>query len=574
MENRINPLSKVFDYVRGVDCGEIPLGRIGRLSVERFKKDLELGADRGLVFDENAAQVALDFFECLCFTKGKWKGKPFALELWQAFIVANIFGWKDVVTGLRRFTEIYIEVAKKNGKTELAAGVALYMLVLDEENTPEVYAAAYTRDQAGICFKAAKSMARQSEFIREELEILANSLYCDYNEGSMMAVSHDANTTEGKHSSCVILDEYHVHKTDDVKTSLRSGMAAREQPIFFAITTAGANRQLPCYNYRGECIVVLEGHYERDNLFAMIFNLDEGDSWEDPKMWAKANPNYGVSVRPKFLEDEFKKAKKNGREEVEFKTKHLNIWTDSSVTWIPSETWKALAKQDFSPPEDAICYAGLDLGYARDIASFALYFPEYNFLTIKHYCSEHAAEYASRPANINYLDWVKEGYLIATPGKTTDYEWIYNDIIEAARQYDLRFLGYDPYSAHMFKQKLESDLGTTYAATKKEDGSVTYDYHNKVRAFQQTFSALGPATKLFEEMVLNDKLQHDGNPITAWMLGNVALAKDSSGNFRPVKDKSKGKIDGIIASIMALGEYSIWHQNTDTFANSDTYGIY
>ncbi|SDE82933.1 Phage terminase-like protein, large subunit, contains N-terminal HTH domain [Dyadobacter soli] len=574
MEKKINPISKAFDYVRGVESGEISLGLVAKLSVKRFQNDLERGADRGLVFDENAAQVALDFFECLCFTKGKWKGKPFSLEPWQAFIVANVFGWKDVVTGNRRFTEIYIEVPKKNGKTELAAGIGLYMLVLDEENTPEVYAAAYTRDQAGICFKAAKSMARQSEYIRNELDIFANSIYCDYNEGSMLAVSHDANNTEGKHSSCVIFDEYHVHKTDDVKTSLRSGMAAREQPIFFTITTAGANRQLPCYSYRTECIVVLEDHYERDNLFAMIFNLDEGDSWEDPEMWAKANPNYGVSVRPKFLEDEFKKAKKNGREEVEFKTKHLNMWVDSAVTWIPSETWKKLAKPDFAPEEGAVCYAGLDLGYARDIASFALYFPDYDFLAVKHYCSEHAAEYASRPANINYLDWVKAGYLIATPGMTTNYEYIFNDIVEAASTFDFRFLGYDPFSAQMLKQKLEAELGTTYAAVQKEDGSINYDYHNKVQAFRQGFISMGPATKLFEETVLNEKLFHDGNPITAWMLGNVALATDAAGNIKPVKDKSNGKIDGIVASIMALGEYSIWHLTTDTYANSKTYGIY
>lgn len=574
MEDRINPISKVYDYVRGVESGEIPLGRIGKLSVKRFQDDLVHGSDRDLVFDEEAAQIALDFFECLCFTKGRWKGKPFTLELWQAFIVANVFGWKDSKTGLRRFTEMYCCVAKKNGKTELAAGIGLYMLILDEENTPEVYVAAYTQDQAGICFKAAKSMARQSEYIKSELDILTHSLYCDFNEGTMRAVSHDAGGTEGKFGSCVLLDEYHVHKTDDVKTSLRSGMAARDQPLFVVITTAGINRQLPCYSYEQECIAVLEGHYERDNMFAMIFTLDEEDDWEDPTVWPKANPNYGVSVRPKFLEDEFKKAKKNGREEVEFKTKHLNCWVDSAVTWIPSETWKGLAKPEFTPPEGAVCYAGLDLGYSRDIASFALYFPDYNYLTVKHYCSEHAAEYASRPGNINYLDWVNAGYLIATPGKTTDYEYIFNDIVEAATEFDLRFLGYDPYSAQMLKQKLESELGTTYAAVKKEDGSIDYDYHNKVQAFRQGFISMGPATKLFEQTILNEQLFHDGNPITAWMLGNVALATDAAGNIKPVKDKSNGKIDGIVASIMAMGEYSIWHLTTDTYANSDNYGVF
>jgi phage terminase large subunit-like protein len=178
----INPIAKAYDYATGVESGEIVVGELIKDAVKRFKDDLLNAETKGFYFDEEEAQKGLDFFEMLCFTKGKWKGRPFSLEPWQCFIVANIYGWIRLDDGNRRFTEVYIEIPKKNGKTELAAGVGLLMLVLDDENTPEVYAAAATRDQANICFKAAKSMARQSEYIRHDLSINAHNLYCDYNK--------------------------------------------------------------------------------------------------------------------------------------------------------------------------------------------------------------------------------------------------------------------------------------------------------------------------------------------------------------------------------------------------------
>lgn len=559
----INPIAKAYDYANGVASGSIIVGDYIKLAVKRFHDDLEHAGERGFWFDEEAAQIALDFFEELRFTKGKWKGKPFSLELWQAFIIANLFGWKRVDDGNRRFTESYVEIPKKNGKTELAAGVGLYMLVLDNENTPEVYAAAYTRDQASICFKAAKSMARQSPSIREDLDLFAVSIYCDYNEGSMAPVSHDADNTEGKHSSCILFDEYHVHKTDDVKTSLRSGMAAREQPLFFTITTSGSNKQGPCYKYRDGCIAVLKGSYNRDNLFTVIYTLDEGDDWEDPAMWRKANPNYGVSVRPQFLQEEFEKAKKNGREEVEFKTKHLNLWVDADVTWIASELWEACADREFIPPRGSRYYVGIDLGKSRDISSVALYFPDHKYLMLRHYVAEEAAEYAAR-GGIDYKDWIDEGHLHSSPGKTTNYQTILDDIYQDASEWDVQLIGYDPRGAQMFFDDLNENFGTIYVQDIKDNGQVSWGNKPIVQSYPQDQLSFNDPTRAFEDMVTNKQIRHDGNPVTAWMLGNVVIVTDNKDSVKPHKGKSKDKIDGIIASVMALGMSSKWDKSINS----------
>lgn len=569
----VNEIQRAYEYAADVKSGKVIVNRYIKLAVDRYYRDLKNEKKSEFYFDEKAAQKALLFFDLLCFTKGKWKGNVFKLEPWQAFIVANIFGWKRKDSGYRRFTEAYIAVPKKNGKTEIAAGIGLCMLIADKEPGAEVYAAAATRDQAGICFKAAKSMAKQSKFIRHHLEILTYLLHHEASESTMSAVSHDADNTEGKNSHCVLFDEYHVHKTDDVKTSLRSGMAAREQPLFFTITTAGANRQGPCYKYQEGCIDVLECKITRDNMFCMIWGLDEGDDWEDPEMWVKANPNYNVSVRPQFLLDEYKKAKTNGREEVEFKIKHLNKWVDSDVTWIPSETWNGLADPNKIIPNNSAWYGGLDLGYSRDIASFALYFPVEKHLIVKHYCSIEAAENAAR-SGIDYNKWIEEGHLIATPGKTTNYNWIKKDIFEFAESHLLQFLGYDQYSANHFKDELAEELGETWATIVEENGDPKDGWFPKLQTVAQNMDKMAPATKSFEEMIINGEITHDGNPVTAWMLGNVALKYDQYGRYVPVKSKSKDKIDGIVATIMAIAMLEKWDYKADYSKDDGSYGFY
>jgi phage terminase large subunit-like protein len=572
-----NTLESGFGYAGDVRSGRIPAGEFIRLAIERHYKDMERADDVKLRFNKDLAEIALEFFNLISLSKGETDGGPFICSPWQAFAVVSLFGWQswdeEKRRWKRRFREAYIEIPKKNGKTSWGAAIGLLMQFFDGENGPEVYSAAFTRDQALQCFDEAKAMVERSAALRNHAKVSQWNILYKKNRGKFAPVSHDKRTTEGKNPHAVILDEYHVHENDGVRNSLQTGMAARKQPLFFIITTAGDNKLGPCYKYREICINVLKGKSKLDQSFILIYGIDKDDDWNDETTWRKANPNLGISVEMDYLRGAYQAAKLSGTKEVDFKTKHLNQWVDAAVTWIPSEIWDALSKPTYKIPEGSAFYGGLDLGWSRDIASYAMYFPEQKHLRVLHYCSEEAAEYAVK-SGIEYKDWINEGFLIATEGKTTNYKFILKDILDSATEYNLHILGYDQYSAQMLKQELIDELGTTYAVKVKEDGTPDYRHHNKVQAFRQGFLSMGPAVSLFEEMIINGEITHDGNPITAWMLGNVAVESDAAGNRKLSKKKSKEKIDGIVAAIMAVGEYSLWHLAIDGRVNEETFDVY
>lgn len=439
----------------------------------------------------------------------------------------------------------------------LASGIASYMLIADKEAGPEVYFGAFTRDQAGICFKEAVAQIKNSKELKKRVTILKNTVTIEATRGEMWAVSHDADNTEGKNGHCVVIDEYHVHKTDKVKDSLGTGQSARDQPLMFVITTAGYNKQGPCYKHRDVCIGALEGKYNLDNVFILIYGVDEKDDWKDESIWNKANPTMGVTTKMDKLREEFAMALRSGSKEVDFKTKRLNLWVDAAVTWIPSETWKSLEREEpkWKPPAGAKCYGGLDLASTSDITSFALYFPDHQYFTVTHFVPEETAKDAVR-SGIDYNEWINDKHLIITPGRTTDYNYVRDAVIQAADEYDLQFCGYDRWNSTHLVQELNDMLGTTYVPGKGKERSRQED---KMQQFGQGFSSLSTPTKEFEKMILDEQLRHDGNPVTAWMLGNVALARDAAENIKPDKKESKDKIDGVVAMIMALGEYLAWN---------------
>lgn len=552
-------------YARDVRDGKVVVGRFVKLAVDRYFRDLEFGHEKGYFFDDEDAKRYIKFFQYVSLSKGDTEGRYFKLEPWQTFLVMNIFGWKKTVNGKvkRKYKEAYVQVPKKNGKTSIAAALGLSGLIIDRENGPEVCTAAYTREQARQCFDEAQSMVRFSSSLSNRAHVYANSIVVPATRGSFKPVSNEAKTKEGKNTHFGILDEYHLHTNDKVRDSIQTGMVARSQPFFFIITTAGDDKNGPCYAYRNICIDVLESRASLDDVFILIYEIDEGDDWKDPAIWAKANPNLGVSVTMDGLQSMFAKALLSGVKEVEFKTKHLDMWVDAAVTWIPSETWDSMANPDFIPPQGAICYGGIDLGKSRDMSAFALYFPEYKYLKVKYYVPEESAEFVVR-GRVNYKEWIRQGYVTATPGKTTDYGFIIEDILKAAEQYELNFVGFDPYGSSFFKDKLRDDLGVIYAGQKQSDGEVKYGYHERLQPFRQGFVSMGPPTKSFEEKCVNTEMIHDGNPITSWMLGNVSIDTDAAGNMKVVKNKSRDKVDGIVASIMAIGEFEHWGNYIDT----------
>lgn len=371
------------------------------------------------------------------------------------------------------------------------------------------------------------------------------------------AVSNEAKNTEGKNALFVLFDEYHVHKNDDTKSSLRSGMASREQPLFFTITTAGDNRLSPCYIYRNQCINILQGHVIRENVFAMIYGIDDQDDWKDPANWEKANPNWGVSVQPDFLRTEFEGAMQSGRAEVEFKTKHLNKWVDAAETWIPNELWKKGVLDDLFEqiPDNAICYAGIDLASISDITAFSILFPPQNgiekpFFKRFFFVPEEAVA-NSRKSAVDYHEWVKKGYMIQTPGKRLNYDIVKETVKEIYKKYDLQFIGIDRWNSSQLVQDLNEEFGKRYFGTGYID--IVHDYG-------QGYKDMSTPSKEYEMLYVEEKITHDGNPVHAWMLGNVALQKDAADNIKVDKGKSSNKVDGVVSDIMAYGTFLTFYK--------------
>jgi phage terminase large subunit-like protein len=577
----VNKLATALQYAQDIQAGRIVANRYVRLAMERHFRDMadsEAGGE--FYFCEKAGQKALRFFDFLTLSKGVSRDTVppeqvnpdgtirFTLQPWQSFMIASLFGWRKRSDGLRRFTEAYIEVPKKNAKTTTASGIGNYMFTSDNEPGPEVYMAAYTRDQAGICFEEAVAQVKASHALSSRVSRLKYSMHIARNRAKLTAVSHDADNTEGKNAHCIILDEYHVHKSDKVKDSLQSGQAARKQPLLFIITTAGYNKQGPCYKHRDLCIGMLEGKYQLDNVFSLIYGIDEGDDWKDEETWVKANPSLGVTVQMDYLRREFQKAIRSGTKEVDFKTKHLNLWVDAATTWIPSETWNKLGRPDFVPPPDALCYGGLDLASTSDITALSLFFPKYQFFQRFLYVPEEAAKIAAR-AGIDYSDWVRDGHLIATPGKTTNYNFLMHDIMELTARYQVQFIAYDRYNASHIVQELNDQIDARWAVDKDGKGS----YQRILQPFGQGFISMSTPTKEYEKRLTDETVTHDGNPVMAWMIGNVALRRDAADNIKVDKSESKDKIDGIVADIMALGEYLTWNWNQPPH-DSESVGIY
>lgn len=529
----------VYDYIESVNNGKRKAGKWEIKAIERYLNDKKNGHKRGLVFDEWAAVKIIIFFRYLNHFKGEYAGKPFNLPGWQAFIVWNLFGWKNESKNTRRFNESYIEVAKKNGKSTFAAGIEFAMLLADNESAPEIYSAATTRDQAKIVFDTAVNIAKRSPKIYDKVEIWKNSITQESNAGLIQPVSSEAGTVEGKNSHCAVIDEYHIHKTSEVKDNLRSGMAGRKQPLLFTITTAGYNRYLPCYRKRNIIQQILQGQIHDDSQFGIIFTIDDNDEWDDPDMFEKANPNLGASPNKEFLLKELKSAKvESGEKEVSFKTKHLNMWVDASKVWISDDLWMQNADPlPMQELEGATAYAGLDLSSTRDITAYVLIFDFPQKLYILPFFWIPEMNYMDRVKkdNVNYDIWVKKGLIKTTPGNAIDYEYLERDILEINKKYNIRETAYDPWGGASIVPKLINE-------------------GMPMHPFRQGFLSMSDPTKNLEVKALRKELAHGGNEVLRWMCSNIELKKDPAGNIKIDKEKSMDKVDGMVALVMALGQ--------------------
>jgi phage terminase large subunit-like protein len=530
----------VAGYVAGVLGGEIPACHWVKRAGQRHLDDLENGAERGLWFDRGAAQLVIDFFGLLKHSKGEWAGQTIRLEPWQQFLVWCLFGWKRE-DGLRRFRTCYLEVGRKNGKSTMGAGIGLYLLVADGEPGAEIYSAATKRDQARITHSEATRMVKSSPSLRKRLTVFKDNVHILDTASKYEPLSSDFNSLDGLNVQAAIVDEVHAHKTRELWDVLETATGARRQPLMFAITTAGFNRQSLCYQLHEYTEKILDGAVVDDSFLGVIYTVDEGDAWEDEAVWVKANPNLGVSKKWDDVRRLAARSREIPAQLNAFLRLHLDIWTQASTRWVPAEHWTQCGQAvDANGLRGRRCYGGLDLSSNTDITALVLVFPPeteedaYQALC-RFWIPEDNIYERSHKDRVPYEAWVRQGYIEATPGNVIDYEWILAQVDEDMQAYDVREIAFDRWGASRLQTQLMELGGDEFLIQ-----------------FGQGFVSMSPPMKDLEKLILGHKLAHGGNPVLTWMAHNLVAREDPAGNIKPDKEKSLERIDGMVALIMGL----------------------
>ena len=498
-------------------------------------------------FDKEAANRAVSFIEkFITHTKGELAGKPLILEEWQSEITKKIFGWKHKETGYRKFRTVFIEVARKNGKTTWAAALSNYMLFTDDEMGSEIYAAAGDRNQAGLVFEIAKGMILNNPELSNRGKVFRNSITNEAKGNFFQAISSDSKTKHGFNANCIIFDELHTQPNRDLWDTLLTSTGSRRQPLVIAITTAGYDKNSICHEVYSYAKSVLDGSIIDESFLPVIYEADEDDDITSEETWIKANPNYGVSLRKEYMEREAKKAMDIPSYMNTFKRLHLNIWTTNETKWMNDKEWMDCQGElgDLSNME---AWGGLDLATTRDITAFVLLFKVDNKFKILpfFFVPEDNAKKRSDRDGIDYLSWINQGHIIATPGNVTDYSFIRKKVNELSKKYRIQSIAYDRWNASQLVIDLQGDGAN-------------------MSPLGQGYASLSAPTKQLEKLILGNEIEHNGNPVLRWMIGNVQLEVDAADNHKPSKKKSKEKIDGVVATICALAEYMSEEKDGDS----------
>ena len=505
-------------------------------------------------YDKKAADRVIFFIENhIRHIKGELGGQTFKLLDFQKKIISDLFGWKDRETNLRRFRTAYLALPRKNGKSTLISGIALYMTLADKEPSAEVYVAAGDRSQAGIIFDVASSMVRADPQLNQHLKVFKNSIIHEKTNSTFKAISAEASSKYGYNCSCIVMDEFFVQKDDSLWNALTTSTGSRRQPLTIAITTAGYNKESICYKTQEYGMKVAEGIIDDPTFYYVNFCASEDDDWTDPEVWKKANPGLEAGVlKLDYIKTECEKAQRMTSYENIFKTLHLNIWTTSEAKFLSDKKWMDcdLGKINLDDFKGMNCYAGLDLASVRDISAFVLLFvDDEKYFTIPYFfVPQENAFIRSRRDGVDYIAWEKEGFMEFTSGDVTDYNYIKKRIKEISEKVVLKKLMYDRWNA----SQLIIDL--------VDDGLPC-------EPFGQGFASMSAPTKELEKLILNKQINHSGNPILRWMCSNLSMKIDPAGNIKPDKSKSSEKIDGIVSLVMALGGYMNDDDKTDSNYN-------
>ena len=492
-------------------------------------------------YDKAKADRAVKFIENLCHTKGKWAGKRFWLLPWQEQLIRDIFGIVKP-DGYRQFRTAFVEICKKVGKSELAAAIALYLLYADNEPSAEVYGAAADRQQASIVFDVARQMVEMSPALLKRSKLMtATKRIVNYgNSGYYQVLSAEVGGKHGFSVSGLVFDEIHTQPNRQLYDVLTKGSSdARQNPLHFIITTAGTDRHSIAYELHMKAVDILEGRRVDPTFYPVVYGLKDDEDWEDEANWYKVNPSLGYTVDIERLRDAYREAKQNPADEVTFKWLRLNMWVSSTVAWIPDAIFmKGNEEIDLAALEGRDCYGGLDLSSTGDITALVLMFPprdedEKYILLPFFWVPEETIPQRVKAASVPYDIWEREGYLLATEGNVIHYDFIEKFINDLAEKYHIVEIAVDRWNATQMIQNLEGD-GFTMVP------------------FGQGFASMSGPTKDFYRLLMEGQIIHGGHPVLRWMAGNVVVDTDPAGNIKVTKAKSKEKIDGIVAAIMAL----------------------
>ena len=492
-------------------------------------------------FDSTAAGRAVEFFsKCLVHSTGEWAGRPFVLEAWQEQIVRRLFGWKRR-DGTRRFRTLYLRVPRKNGKSTLAAGIALYLTTADEEPRADVYGAANDRDQAKLIFAEASRMVKASQALSEICQVFTKSIVVPTTLSAYTTLASDAGTADGLNPHAVLIDEIHELKDRPFYEKLTTAGASRRQPLTVITTTAGIGRHTIEHDLHQHALKVLGGLVRDDAFMPVLFEASPEDDWHDPRVWQRVNPNYGVSVKPAYLEQQHRQAELIPGYENAFKRYHLNLDTEQETRWIKVEAWDRCAgPATLEALKGKTACIGLDLSKRTDLSAMVAIVPEgddFNVLA-RFFAPEDGVDERARRDDVPYRRWAADGLLTLTPGNVIDYSYIRGAVGEWAKALAVKEVAYDPY-------------GATQLALQLQDDGIECVEH------RQGFISMSEPSKKLEELVLSRRLRHGGNPILRWMIGNVSIEEDAAGNIKPSKRKSTARIDGIVALVMALGRATL-----------------
>ena len=513
------------------------------------------------VYDKDAADFAVMFIEQLCHTKGTWAGKPFELIDWQEQIIRDIFGIIKP-NGYRQFNTAFVEIPKKMGKSELAAAVALLLTCGDGEERAEVYGCAADRQQAAIVFDVAADMVRMCPALSKRVKILTATKRIVYapTNSFYQVLSAEAYSKHGFNIHGVVFDELHTQPNRKLFDVMTKGSGdTRMQPLYFLITTAGTDTHSICYETHQKAKDIIEGRKIDPTFYPVIYGADEEDDWTDPKVWKKANPSLGITVGIDKVEAACESAKQNPGEENSFRQLRLNQWVKQAVRWMPMDKWdKCAFAVDPEELEGRVCYGGLDLSSTTDITAFVLVFPpedeDDKFVVLPYFwIPEENMERRVARDHVPYDVWERQGKLETTEGNVIHYGFIEKYIERLGERYNIREIAFDRWGAVQMVQNLEG-MGFT------------------VIPFGQGFKDMSPPTKELMKLVLEEKIAHGGHPVLRWMMDNIYVRTDPSGNIKPDKEKSTEKIDGAVATVMAL-DRAIRLGNSNAASVYDVRGI-